>query len=70
MIITYTSFQFILLAMITQLFMTIVFAREALTTALGTYCRVKCGVAGLVYFIFAFILTWILFNSSIDRDPA
>lgn len=34
------------------------FIHEAITTRLGTYCRVKCSLAALLYGSVAFLLTW------------
>ena len=52
----------IMLSIVGQFVMTIVFAREMLTTPLGTYCKVKCGLAAVMYFFFAVLLSWMLFT--------
>ena len=52
----------IILSIIGQFVMTVVFAKEMLTTPLGTYCKVKCGIAAVMYFSFAILLSWMLFT--------
>ena len=69
MIISLTAFVLILVSVVAQLGMTVLYAKEALTTPLGTYCRVKCTVAGLFYLAMASLLAWGLFNSEIDAFP-
>ena len=56
----------ILLSIIGQLIMTIMFAKEALTTQEGTYCRVKCTIAGLIYLSFAGMLAWFFFINPVE----
>ena len=51
----------ITLSILGQLYMTVTFLKEAITTTEGTYCRVKCFTAGFIYLIFALMLTWFVF---------
>ncbi|RYC68602.1 hypothetical protein [Spirosoma sordidisoli] len=54
---------FVVLSILGQLLMTISFAREALTTDQGTFCRVKCAIAGFLYLFVAILLAWLLFET-------
>lgn len=52
----------IILSIAGQFIMTVILAKEMLTTPLGSYCKVKCGLAAVMYFSFAVLLSWILFT--------
>ena len=69
MIIPVTAFQFLIVSVIGQFLVAIVFAREALMTPLGKYCRVKCALAAVLFLLVGVMLTWLVFTSSIDRCP-
>ena len=56
---------FIIASIIGQLLLTVSFAKEALTTKEGTYCRVKCSVAATAYLFFAILMSWLLFINPI-----
>lgn len=55
----------IMLSILGQFVMTVVFAKEMLTTPLGTYCKVKCALAAVLYLFFAILLSWMLFTQII-----
>lgn len=59
----------IMLSIAGQFIMTVVFAKEMLTTSLGTYCRVKCALAAVLYLFFAILLSWMLFSKFIHFYP-
>ena len=69
MTIPVTAFYFVIVSVIGQFLLTLVFAKEALTTPLGNYCRVKCTLAAVSFLFFGVMLTWLLFASSIDWHP-
>ncbi|MGF7216890.1 hypothetical protein GGR92_003057 [Spirosoma lacussanchae] len=56
---------FVILSILGQLIMTVSFAREALTTDQGTFCRVKCAIAGFLYLFVAILLAWFLIETPV-----
>ena len=69
MTIPVTAFYFLIVSVIGQFFLTLVYAKEALTTPLGNYCRVRCTLAAVLFLFFGVMLTWLVFTSSIDWYP-
>ncbi len=69
MTISVTAFQFLIVSVIGQFLFAVVYAREALTTPLGDYCRIKCTLATVVFLLVGVMLTWLVFASSVDRCP-
>lgn len=50
--------SFVLLSIVSLLTMAGLFLKECITTPLGLQCRVKTGVAALLYVVSALLLVW------------